>query len=85
MEGSNFIEYSNGDKCWYKNGKLHRDGGPAIERSNGNKAWYKGGDLHREDGPAIEFSDREVEYWVNGVRYPTLPTEEDILTREIIE
>ena len=32
--------YTNGDKHWYLNGKLHREDGPAIERSNGDKYWY---------------------------------------------
>ncbi len=46
-----------GDKKWYKNGKLHREDGPAIEYANGHRAWYKDHELHREDGPAIEEAD----------------------------
>ena len=34
------MEYANGDKFWYKNGKCHRIDGPAIEYANGNKAWF---------------------------------------------
>lgn len=30
----------NGDKEWLKNGKLHREDGPAIEYLNGGKRWY---------------------------------------------
>jgi len=37
------IEYSNGDKFWYKNGKLHRGKGPAVEYSDGLKCWYENG------------------------------------------
>ena len=44
----------NKDKRWFKNGKLHRDGGPAIEFKNGTKKWYKNGKLHRFKRPAIE-------------------------------
>jgi len=50
------IEYSNGDKYWFINGKLHREDGPAIEYSSGDKEWYINGKFHREDGPAIEYS-----------------------------
>ena len=37
-----------GDKRWYVNGKLHREGGPAVEFVNGDKQWYTNGKLHRE-------------------------------------
>ena len=33
------IEYTNGSKHWYLNGKLHREDGPAIEYANGSKEW----------------------------------------------
>jgi hypothetical protein len=32
-----------GHKAWYRNGKLHREDGPAIEYSNGFKVWYING------------------------------------------
>ena len=47
-------------KYWYKNGKHHRDDGPAIEMACGIKYWYKNGKHHREDGPAVEFLDDTV-------------------------
>jgi hypothetical protein len=59
-------EYSYGTKEWYKEGKLHREGGPAVENRNEFNSWFKEGKLHREDGPAIEYSHGEKEYWVNG-------------------
>ena len=42
------VELANGDKAYYKDGKLHRDDAasgpmPAIERANGNKSYYKNG------------------------------------------
>lgn len=49
------VEWSNGAKVWYKEGKKHREDGPAIEWDNGFKYWYKNGLQHREDGPAIEY------------------------------
>jgi len=32
--------YSNGDKHWNLNGKLHREDGPAVEFANGTKYCY---------------------------------------------
>ena len=46
------LEYANGDKIWYVNGKRHRLDGPALEYANGDKKWYVDGKLHRVDGPA---------------------------------
>lgn len=60
------IEYADGSKSWYLNGKLHREDGPAVLSQFGGKLWYQNGKLHREDGPAVECSDG-VKYWyING-------------------
>ena len=50
------VEYTDGDKAWYMNGKRHRENDkPAIECTSGKKDWYLNGKLHREnDNPAIE-------------------------------
>jgi len=29
-----------GHKWWYRDGKLHRDDGPAVEYANGTEEWY---------------------------------------------
>lgn len=34
------IEWENGPKYWYKEGKLHRLDGPACEFSDGYKQWW---------------------------------------------
>jgi len=34
------IEYSDGDKYWFKEGSCHRTDGPAREYSDGDKEWY---------------------------------------------
>ncbi len=52
-----------------KNGKLHRDDGPAIERFNGDKEWYINGKLHKENGPAIELDDGTKSWYKNGKRH----------------
>ena len=43
------VEYANGNKYWYLNGKLHRTDGPAIEYANGNKYWYINGKEYSEE------------------------------------
>lgn len=37
------IEWNNGSKEWWINGKRHREDGPAVEWSNGAKHWYLNG------------------------------------------
>ncbi len=73
------IEFYNGNKYWYKEGKLHREDGPAVEYTDGTKKWWIGGVLHRIDGPAVEMlsgsklwyidnvylSYRNLEHWLN--------------------
>ena len=60
------VEYPDGTKYWYLNGKPHREDGPAVEYANGTKYWYLNGQLHREDGPAIEYSDGSKDWYLNG-------------------
>ena len=57
--------YSNGDKFWLLNGKLHREGGPACEWTNGDKEWCLNGKYHREDGPAVEYADGDKYWYLN--------------------
>lgn len=40
--------------CYYKNGNLHREDGPAVECDE-FREWWSHGVLHREDGPACEY------------------------------
>ena len=47
------IEYENGDREWWVNGKLHREDGPAVEYENGYKKWFLNGNRHREDKAAV--------------------------------
>ena len=62
-------EYPNRDKYWYKEGKYHREDGPAIEYSSGGKEWYKEGFHHREDGPAVELADGTKYWYKEGKRH----------------
>lgn len=62
-------EYPNGDKHWFKDGKLHREDGPAIEWVEGPKFWWIEGIRHRIAGPAVEYSDGIKEWWIEGKNY----------------
>jgi hypothetical protein len=61
-------EFSKGSKNWYKNGKRHREDGPAYEGYDGLKVWYKDGKKHRLDGPAIEDVDYKA-WYIDGLEY----------------
>jgi hypothetical protein len=61
------IEYTDGYKGWYLNGKRHRVDGPAIEYPDGVKEWYLNGKRHCEDGPAAEYADGIKVWYLNGV------------------
>ena len=59
------FKYPDGCVAYYKNGRLHRDDGPAVVWANGREAYWKNGLLHRDDGPAVVWADGRVEYWKN--------------------
>jgi hypothetical protein len=50
----------------YRDGKLHRDDGPAIVCPNGRQCYYRDGKLHRDDGPAIVCPNGEQHYYRDG-------------------
>ena len=55
---------------WYKDGKLHREDGPAVEYADGIKEWYCSGKLHRgDDLPAVEYPNGDASWWVHGLRH----------------
>lgn len=58
------VEYADGSKDWWVEGKRHRLDGPAIERANGHKEWFVQGKCHRLDGPAFENASGYKEWWV---------------------
>jgi len=63
------VAFTDGEKEWYKEGKIHREDDPAVEYSDGRKAWYKEGKRHRLDGPAFEYPDGYKEWWIEGNFY----------------
>jgi hypothetical protein len=63
------FEWYKGTRIWYKEGKYHREDGPAIEFSAGRKYWYIEGKRHRLDGPAVEYSDGTSYWFIEGNSY----------------
>lgn len=57
------------DIVWIKNGKAHREDGPAIEHKLGYTAWYFEGQKHRLGGPAIIWESGDEEWFVHGLRH----------------
>ena len=57
---------ANGDQYWYKDGKRHREDGPAAILANGNQFWFKYGNRHREDGPSVIYPDGHKFWYRDG-------------------
>ena len=66
MIKNGLIINANGDKAWYLNDQIHREGGPAIEYADGTKCWLLNGERHRKDGPAIEWANGFKEWYFHG-------------------
>lgn len=65
------VEYADGGKTWYVDGKLHRLDGPAVEGTlvegaDGYEAWYVDNKRHRLDGPAVEGANGYKAWYVDG-------------------
>ena len=70
-ESQNPIECADGTREWFRDGKLHRDGGkPAVEYANGNRMWYRDGELKRESfvGWTAIYQDEERGYTLHRSR-----------------
>jgi len=53
----------------YRNGNLHKVGGPAAEWADGSKWWYRNGEIHREDGPAIVRASGTKQWYLYGTEF----------------
>lgn len=56
-----------GEKRWYYQGLIHREGKPAIQIPGYENQYYEMGKKHRLNGPAVESIEFE-EYWINGIQ-----------------
>ena len=63
------IEYANGDKYWFIDGRQHRTDGPAAEYADGSKYWWVDGKCHRIDGPAVELASGTKEWRIDDKYY----------------
>ena len=77
------VTNANGDKVWYKDGKLHRLDGPAVDRADGAKEWYKDDKLHRLDGPAVERTNGDKLWYINDKQLTEKEFNEYIKKQEI--
>ena len=68
-ENQKFKGDENHHRCWWKNGKLHREDGPAFESGDGSNSWWLNGQLHRDDGPAIDDANGSKQWWKKGKRH----------------
>ena len=66
---NNPIISPNGTQKWYRNGKCHREDGPAVIYPNGTQLWFLNGARHREDGPAVIYSNGNQYWYLNDKIY----------------
>ncbi len=55
-----------GSIYWRKNGKYHRDDGPAAIGADGSKRFFKNNKLHLDQGPAVIHADGTEQFYKNG-------------------
>jgi hypothetical protein len=55
-----------GTREWFRDGRHHREDGPAIERPDGARFWCLHGEYHRTDGPACEWLNGARAWWLHG-------------------
>lgn len=53
-------------EMWIKDGKRHREDGPAIIYTNGTIIWYLNGEKHRIGGPAVEYGNGQKKWYQDG-------------------
>jgi len=53
------IEWNDGSKEWWLNGKRHREDGPACEYANGNKYWFLS-NIHYSKQEFLKLTDKET-------------------------
>ena len=56
------FNFPDGSKTWWKDGKFHREDGPAIIHPDGSEWWYQNDKKHRLDGPAY-IDSAGYQYW----------------------
>ena len=63
------IVFNGGTQWWLRDGKYHREDGPAIVLPSGTMYWYRDGLRHRKDGPAIVYANGRQDWFREGNRH----------------
>ena len=74
MNIRNGVENYNGVLLHYKNGRVHREDGPAKIWPDGTMEWWFNGEIHNEDGPSaiheyIQTTPLKYTWHIHGVGY----------------
>ena len=64
FEGKCYVKHPDSIR-WYKNGRLHREDGPALIDVGETEYWFTNGILHRLDVPAVVYKTGNYQYWIN--------------------
>ena len=67
--GQPAVVRTDGGQEWWRNGRVHRDGGPAIILANGYQAWYRDDRCRRNDGWVVVWANDWKEWWRDVQRY----------------
>lgn len=70
-------------KEWYRNGKLHREDGPAVVLKK-SEIWFLNGKKHRIGGPAVTSKGGPNGYWINGKKYKPKEYKKEMRRRGVI-
>ena len=67
------VEYANGTKEWFKNGKSHREDGSAMVLKSGNKEWWLDGKpIWISDLPKLDLTNKIILSKTQHPKYPTV-------------
>ncbi len=63
---SGMFKFPDGSVEFYRDGKRHREDGPAVLTADGGLLWYCEDRLHRDDGPAVQDADGDLGWYHHG-------------------
>jgi hypothetical protein len=63
------IIQTNSYQVWRRNGKLHREDGPAVVYESGAQEYWLDDKRHCVEGPAIIWANGSQEWWYEGKRH----------------
>jgi len=55
-----YVKYTNGTQMWYKNGKRHREDGPALIWYDGTQMWWLNSRLYSKEAYYQELHKRGI-------------------------